>query len=153
MFADAELLPGVESFVAATVAVLLRVPQFTAEVVPVTVTDRLVPDATDPKLQLRLLPPVIVQPTVAVVQVMPEGSVSVIVTPFAVTPDAELVAVIVKLAVAPALIVGVSAVFVIETSVVATPLKVTVNVPLGPMTTLHGLFVPLQGVGEAVRSA
>jgi len=39
MLAEAELLPGVESFVAVTVAVLLSVPQFVGEVVAVTVTD------------------------------------------------------------------------------------------------------------------
>ena len=77
------------------------------------------------------------------VQVTPAGSVSDTTTLVAATPDAALLAVTVKLATSPALIVGVLVVFVIDTSVFAAPLKVTVIVPLLPNTRLQGLVVPV----------
>jgi len=100
----------------------------------------------EPKLQLRALPPVIVQLGLAglIDQVNPDGNVSLTVTLVAVMPDAALVAVIVKLAALPALIGEAFATFVIDTSVVETVLNVTVSVGLEPNTALHGFVVPVQ---------
>jgi len=85
-----------------------------------------------------LVPPLIVQLGLSgdSVQVTPAGSVSETTTLVAATPDAALLAVIVKLAVSPALIGVTFAVFVIETSVLAAPVTVTIgftgcNVPGG----------------------
>jgi hypothetical protein len=141
--AEAELLVRLESFDDATIAVLERLSQFA---VPVTVTAWLAPEASVANEQLRLFPPVMEQLALSglSVQVMPAGSVSEIVTLVAATPEAALLAVIVKLAVSPALIGVAFATLVMETSVFAAPLKVTVIVPLAPKTRLQGLVVPLQ---------
>src|SRR6185436_4129043 len=104
-------------------------------------------------VQLKLLPPVIEQFGLSglSVQVTPAGSVSVIVTLFAVTPDAALVAVMVKLPVLPALIGVALATLVMETSVLETRLNVAMICwsappPDWPMSKVQGEFVPVQVV-------
>src|SRR6187431_130339 len=97
------LLPVFEagSFVAATVAVFGRVLQSAASVRPVTWTTSDAPAARSPNEQVRTLP-AMEQSALSSDQLMPAGSGSLSVTPWAV-PGPALLTVIVKAAVSPAL--------------------------------------------------
>ena len=97
--------PVASSFDAATVAVLVRVPQSAASVAPETCTEALAPSARSPKLHDRV-PEAIEHALMSGVsdQFTPEGSGSLIVTLWAI-PGPLFVAVIVNPAVSPAEIV------------------------------------------------